>query len=55
METNSQTLQQEIVRRVEGLFALADQLEDRLTRARARVEKLTPLARAFPGDDAVAG
>ena len=34
--------QQEIVRRVEGLFALADQLEARLARARRQVEKLTP-------------
>lgn len=43
--------QQEIVRRVEGLFALADQLEVRLAKARGQVEKLTPslLARAFAG------
>jgi type I restriction enzyme S subunit len=43
--------QQEIVRRVEGLFALADQLELRLAKARGQVEKLTPslLARAFAG------
>ena len=43
--------QQEIVRRVEGLFALADQLEVRLARARGQVERLTPalLARAFAG------
>jgi len=43
--------QQEIVRRVEGLFALADQLEERLAKARGRVDKLTPslLARAFGG------
>ena len=41
--------QQEIVRRVEGLFALADQNEARLARARLQVDKLTPslLARAF--------
>ena len=41
--------QQEIVRRVEGLFALADQLEARLAKARGQVEKLTPslLARAW--------
>ena len=41
----------EIVRRVEGLFALADQLELRLAKARGQVEKLTPslLARAFAG------
>jgi len=30
--------QQEIVRRVEGLFALADQLEVRLAKARGQVE-----------------
>jgi len=43
--------QQEIVRRVEGLFGLADQLEERLAKARGQVEKLTPslLARAFAG------
>lgn len=43
--------QQEIVRRVEGLFALADQLEERLAKARGQLEKLTPslLARAFAG------
>ena len=43
--------QQEMVRRVEGLFALADQLELRLAKARGQVEKLTPslLARAFAG------
>jgi type I restriction enzyme S subunit len=41
--------QQEIVRRVEGLFALADQLKERLAKARGQVEKLTPslLARAW--------
>jgi type I restriction enzyme S subunit len=43
--------QQEIVRRVEGLFALAGQLELRLAKARGQVDKLTPslLARAFAG------
>ena len=43
--------QQEIVRRVEGLFALADQLEVRLAKARGQVDQLTPslLARAFAG------
>jgi type I restriction enzyme S subunit len=43
--------QQEIVRRVTGLFALADQLEQRLAQARKQVDKLTPslLARAFSG------
>ena len=43
--------QQEIVRRVESLFALADQLEARLAKARGQVDKLTPslLARAFAG------
>ena len=45
------TEQQEIVRRVAGLFALADQLEQRLAQARKQVVKLTPalLARAFAG------
>jgi type I restriction enzyme S subunit len=43
--------QQEVVRRVAGLFALADQLEQRLATARRQVDKLTPslLARAFAG------
>jgi type I restriction enzyme, S subunit len=43
--------QQEIMRRVERLFALADQLGVRLAKARGQVEKLTPslLARAFAG------
>ena len=43
--------QQEIVRRVAGLFALADQLEQRLAQARKQVDQLTPsvLARAFAG------
>ena len=43
--------QHEIVRRVAGLFALADQLEQRLAQARKQVDKLTPslLARAFAG------
>ncbi len=43
--------QQEIVRRVEALFALADKLEARFQRAQAQVEKLTAsvLARAFAG------
>jgi type I restriction enzyme S subunit len=40
-----------IVRRVAGLFALADQLEQRLAQARRQLDKLTPslLARAFAG------
>jgi type I restriction enzyme S subunit len=43
--------QQEIVRRVEALFALADQLEARFAKAQSQVDKLTPslLARAFRG------
>ncbi len=43
--------QQEIVRRVEGLFALANQLEQRLAQARRQVDQLMPslLARAFAG------
>jgi len=42
---------QEIVRRVEGLFALADQIEARLATAQRQVDTLTPalLARAFAG------
>jgi hypothetical protein len=39
----------EIVRRVEGLFALADQLEVRLAKARGQVEKLTPSLPPSPG------
>jgi type I restriction enzyme, S subunit len=51
----------QIVQRVAGLFVLADQLELRLAKARARVDQLTPylppshgyggtgLARAFAG------
>jgi type I restriction enzyme S subunit len=44
--------QQEIVRLVEALFALADQLEARYAKARAYVEKLTQsiLAKAFRGE-----
>ena len=43
--------QQEIVRRVERLFRLADHLEARLTKTRELVDQLTPslLARAFAG------
>ena len=44
--------QEEIVRRVEGLFTLADQLEARYTTAQAQVDKLTQsiLAKAFRGE-----
>ena len=44
--------QDEIVRRVESLFAYADRLEARYTAARAQVERLTPtlLAKAFRGE-----
>ncbi|MBP8197267.1 MAG: restriction endonuclease subunit S [Chromatiaceae bacterium] len=44
--------QQEIVRRVESLFAYADGLEARYQAARAQVERLTPalLAKAFRGE-----
>jgi type I restriction enzyme S subunit len=44
--------QQEIVRRTQSLFSLADQLEARLTAARKIVERLTPalLAKAFRGE-----
>ncbi len=43
---------EEIVRRVEALFALADRLEARYNAARAHVERLTPalLAKAFRGE-----
>jgi type I restriction enzyme S subunit len=44
--------QQEIVRRAQHLFTLADQLEARLTSARKIVDRLTPalLAKAFRGE-----
>jgi len=44
--------QQEIVRRVEELFALADQIEARYAKAKVHVEKLTQsiLAKAFRGE-----
>jgi len=44
--------QYEIVRRVESLLALADQLEARYTTARAQADRLTPalLAKAFRGE-----
>jgi type I restriction enzyme S subunit len=44
--------QQEIVRRTQDLFSLADQLEAKLTSARRIVERLTPalLAKAFRGE-----
>jgi type I restriction enzyme S subunit len=43
--------QQEIVRRVDALFALADQIEARFHKAKAQVDTLTPslLASAFAG------
>ncbi len=44
--------QQEIVRRVEALFAFADRIESRLTKAQATVDRLSPstLAKAFRGE-----
>lgn len=44
--------QQEIVRRVESLFALADNIEQRYKKAQAFIDKLTPslLAKAFRGE-----
>ena len=44
--------QQEIVRRVEALFAFADRIEARLATAQKAVERLTPavLAKAFRGE-----
>ncbi len=46
------TRQQEIVHRVEELFALVDQIKARFTRAAAQVDKpaLSVLARAFAGN-----
>src|SRR3989338_2135851 len=46
------TEQQKIVRRVESLFALADQIEARFQKAQAQVDKLSPsiLAKAFRGE-----
>jgi len=47
--TGMLTIQQKMVRRVKRLFALADQLEVRLAKARGQVDALTPslLARAW--------
>ena len=44
--------QHEMVRRVESLFALADNIEQRYKKARAFIDKLTPslLAKAFRGE-----
>ncbi|GAD65180.1 hypothetical protein PA6_085_00030, partial [Aquipseudomonas alcaligenes NBRC 14159] len=44
--------QTEIVRRVEQLFAFADQLEAKVTTAQARIDRLTQsiLAKAFRGE-----
>ncbi|KTT59963.1 specificity determinant HsdS [Pseudomonas oryzihabitans] len=44
--------QTEIVRRVEQLFAFADQLESRVRAAQARIDRLTQsiLAKAFRGE-----
>ena len=44
--------QQEIVRRVEELFALADRIEARYKKAKAHTDKLTQsiLAKAFRGE-----
>jgi type I restriction enzyme S subunit len=44
--------QQEIVRRVEELFALANQLEARYAKAKAQIDRLVPsiLAKAFRGE-----
>jgi len=50
--TDSQTQQEEIVRRVEILFAIASQLEEKLDTAKSRVERLTnsTLSKAFRGE-----
>jgi len=52
IELPSLTEQQEIVRRVEALFALADKIEARYTKAKSQVDKLTQsvLAKAFHGE-----
>jgi len=44
--------QQEIVRRVEALFKIADQIEERYKKAKAHIDKLTQsiLAKAFRGE-----
>ncbi|MCP4350844.1 MAG: hypothetical protein GY795_35710 [Desulfobacterales bacterium] len=44
--------QKEIIRRVETLFSIADQLQEKLNTAKSKVEKLTPsiLAKAFRGE-----
>ena len=44
--------QQEIVRRVDGLFALADEIEARYAKAKSRVDQITQslLAKAFRGE-----
>ena len=46
------TEQQEIVRRVEALFKIADRIEERYQRAKTQVDKLTQsiLAKAFRGE-----
>ena len=52
MNTKDNLTDQEFVRRVTGLFALADQLEQRLAKARRQVAALTPSlpTRAFKGE-----
>jgi len=54
LEINCPTIveQAEIVRRVEQLFAFADQLEARVKAAQARIDRLTRsiLAKAFRGE-----
>jgi type I restriction enzyme S subunit len=52
VQTPSLAEQQEIIRRVEKLFAYADRLEARYRQARAEVDRLAPalLAKAFRGE-----
>jgi type I restriction enzyme S subunit len=52
VELPSLAEQAEIVRRVDSLFTLADQLEARYTAARTHIDRLTPalLAKAFRGE-----
>jgi Right handed beta helix region len=54
---NCSTGQRETLRRVEGLFAPSEQLEQRLAKTRRQVDKLTPslLVRDFAGKAGVSG
>ena len=43
-------MKQQVARRVESLFALADQLEARLVKVQRQVDTLTPSLLAFAGE-----